>query len=161
MIEPNIKNMIKKLFLISIHTLFIAFIFISCDKDEVESLENHPSYRDGVYDGKNLTVTLNGNEAPTVTSVSVKSTLLDPNVDTDRDPNHVVGSSNPTYNSTIIVYGFPTVDTASTLETISDLRGFKGTATIQNITYEYVGEFTGDPLTTHDKQGLILQFTTK
>lgn len=71
MIEPNIKNMIKKLFLISIHTLFIAFIFISCDKDEVESLENHPSYRDGVYDGKNLTVTLNGNEAPTVTSVSV------------------------------------------------------------------------------------------
>lgn len=97
----------------------------------------------------------------TVTSVSVKSTLLDPNVDPDRDPDQVVGSSDPTYNSIVFVKGFPTVDTNLTLETVSDLRGFKGTTDINHVEYEYVGEFTGDPLTTHDKQGLILQFTTK
>lgn len=153
--------MTRKILIASICTLFMTILCVGCDKDEAESLENHPSYRDGVYEGKNLTVTLNGNEVPTVTSVSVKSTLLDPNVDPDIDPDQVVGSSNPTYNSTVIMKGFPTLDATSTLETISDLQGFKGTTAIKNVTYEYVGEFTGDPLTTHDKQGLILQFTTK
>lgn len=139
----------------------MALVFVGCDKDEVESLESHPSYRDGVYKGKNLSVTLDGDEVSTVISVSVKSTLLDPNVDPDRDPDQVVGSSNPTYKSTIIVTGFPIIDATSVFETVSDLRGFKGSTTIDDIEYEYVGEFTGDPLTTHDKQGLILQFSTK
>lgn len=153
--------MIKKQLLTGIHALLIAFIFVSCDKNEVESLENHFSYRDGVYEGKNLSVTLNGNEVSTVTSASVKSTLLEANVDPDRDPDQVVGSSNPTYKSVIVITGFPTIDATSTFETVSDLRGFKGTTIIDNILYNYVGEFTGDPLTTHDKQGLILQFSTK
>lgn len=153
--------MTKRILKASIYAMFTVFFCIGCDKDEAESVENHPSYRDGVYEGKNLSVTLNGNEVSTVTSVSVKSTLLDPNVDPDRDPDQVVGSSDPTYNSIVFVKGFPTVDTNLTLETVSDLRGFKGTTDINHVEYEYVGEFTGDPLTTHDKQGLILQFTTK
>lgn len=70
-------------------------------------------------------------------------------------------SSNPTYKSVIVITGFPTIDATSTFEAVSDLRGFKGTTTIENLVYNYVGEFTGDPLTTHDKQGLILQFSTK
>ena len=153
--------MITKNLLTSICSLFMALVFVGCDKDEVESLESHFSYRDGVYEGKNLSVTLDGDEVSTVISVSVKSTLLDPNVDPDRDPDQVVGSSNPTYKSTIIVIGFPIIDATSAFGTVSDLRGFKGSTTIDDIEYEYVGEFTGDPLTTHDKQGLILQFSTK
>lgn len=151
----------KKYLLTSISSLFMALLFVGCNKDEEESLESHFSYRDGVYEGKNLSVTLDGEAVSTVISVSVKSTLLDPNVDPDRDPGQVVGSSNPTYNSTVTVTGFPVIDATSTFETVSDLRGFKGSATIDDMEYEYVGEFTGDPLTTHDKQGLILQFSTK
>lgn len=153
--------MIKKLLLTGIYALLISLIFVSCDKDEVETLENHLSYRDGIYEGKNLSVTLNGIEVSTVTSVTVKSTLLESNVDKDRDPEQVVGSSNPTYKSVMVITGFPTIDATSTFEAVSDLRGFKGTTTIENLVYNYVGEFTGDPLTTHDKQGLILQFSTK
>lgn len=32
---------------------------------------------------------------------------------------------------------------------------------IQNIEYEYVGEFTGDPLSHHENKGLILKLSTK
>ena len=73
--------MITKNLLTGICSLFMALLFVSCDKDEVECLESHFSYRDGVYEGKNLSVTLNGEEVSTVISVSVQSTLLDPNVD--------------------------------------------------------------------------------
>lgn len=146
---------------IGVYALLMTIIIVACDNDDSESSVSHPNYRDGVFEGKNLSVTLNGDAVTSVTSVSIKSSLLDPNIDTDRDPDKFVSSTNPTYKSVIVIKGFPTTKATSTFETVSDMQGFKGTTTINDLSYDYVGEFTGHPLTTHDKQGLVLQFSSK
>lgn len=153
--------MTKNYLLTGLVTLMMVLFLSGCDNNDVESLESHPSYRDWVYEGQSLSVTLNGNPMPSVTSVSVKSELLNPNIDHDRDPDKVVSSSNPTYTSTIRIAGFPSPKVTSSFVTVSDLQGFKGTATIDGVAYGYEAVFTGDPLTTHDRQGLVLHFTTE
>lgn len=151
----------RKYFLYAVFALCFTFIFSSCQEDDEESQLIQFSYRDYTYQGKNLSVYLNGEELTTVGYVDVKSTMIHTNADPYRDPDKDVVSANPTYNSTIKIHGFPTINATSTFKTISDLMGFKGATSIENVDYEYIGEFTGDPLSGHEFQGLILQLTTK
>ena len=139
----------------------MTYNFTSCHEDVVMSSEKFPSYRDGLFEGKNLKVTLNGKEIKTVEFVKINSNLLDPNVDTDIDTTTVVGSANPIYWSSITIKGFPTEKETQEFVTISTLQGFEGLARINRMWFEYEGEFTGDPLMHHDNQGLILNFYLK
>ena len=156
----NLINMKTKIFNLIMVTIFLTIGFISCSKDEPDSVVNHPSYRDGIYKGSQLTVTLNGKEVSTVSSVTLTSTLKDANVSPDKGPDDFNYPSNPTYYTTVKIIGFPNQGKTSTFTTISDLMGFEGETEIDNVGYEYVGEFTGDPLWHHDNQGLILNFTS-
>jgi len=138
------------------------FVFFGCSDDETEIYgPNTPSYRDGVYSGKQLTFTLDGAEVPTVTSVFLRSTLKDANLSPDKGPDDVCYPSNPTYYTTVKIEGFPKKGETTTFKTVSDIMGFKGEMTVGGVTYDYIGEFTGDPLMHHDTQGLILNMTTK
>lgn len=56
--------MIRKYLLTSSCSLFTALLFVGCDKDEVESLESHFSYRDGVYEGKTCQLPLTEKKYP-------------------------------------------------------------------------------------------------
>lgn len=146
------------------HIFNFTYIFIlvsslySCDNNE-ESAAEHPSYRDGTYSGKQLTVSLDGQDLTTVSSVTLSSKLLNANVSPDKNSTQVVPPSNPTFTTTVEMDGFPDAGQKSSFTTISDLMGFNGTTTIQGVNYKYNATFTGDPLTTHDNQGLILRFT--
>lgn len=141
--------------------LAVGLIALSGCSDEPDSVPNSPSYRDGVYSGKQLTFNLDGEEVTTVSSVTLTSTLKDANVSPDKDPDDFNYPSNPTYYTTVRIVGFPKQGKTSTFTTVSDIMGFKGDAKIGDVDYEYVGEFTGDPLLHHDNQGLILNMTTK
>ena len=141
--------------------LILGLVSISACSDDEPSVPNSPSYRDGVYSGKQLTFTLNGEDMASVTSVTLTSTLLNANVSPDKGPDDFNYPSNPTYTTTVKISGFPKSGKTATFKTVSDLLGFSGTATIQGVEYEYTGEFTGDPLMHHDNQGLIMSMTTK
>lgn len=138
-----------------------SMLLFTCCSDEPDSVPNSPSYRDGVYSGQQLTFTLDGEEVPTVSSVTLTSILKDANVSPDKGPDDFNYPSNPTYYTTVKIVGFPKQGKTSAFTTVSDLMGFKGDAKIGDVDYEYVGEFTGDPLLHHDNQGLILNMTTK
>ncbi len=143
--------------------LFIVpLVILSCNNEETEpSLPNSPSYRDGIYSGKQLEFSVDGKESITVSSVTLTSRLLDANLDPDKDPDQIAHPSDPTYTTTVSIAGFPLEGDKSSFVTVSNIMGFKGTTMIQNIEYEYVGEFTGDPLSHHENKGLILKLTTK
>ena len=149
-----------KILNIIIVTLLFITGFSSCSNDEPESIPNYPSHRDGIFSGNQLTFTLDGIEVSSVTSVTLNSTLKDANVSPDNGKDGNIVASNPTYNTTIKIVGFPVKGETSTFSTISDLMGFEGGTRIDNMDYGYVGEFTGDPLNHHDNQGLILNFWT-
>jgi hypothetical protein len=141
--------------------VLLSGIVVSCDGDEPEAVVTSFSYRDGVYSGNQLKILVNGVEVTTVNSVTVTSTLKDANVSTDKDQNDFNYPSNPTYDTTIKIVGFPKQGEVATFTTISDITGFTGETKINEIMYEYIGEFTGDPLMNHDNQGLILNMNTK
>lgn len=136
----------------------LAVSLCSCSDDE-ELLINSPSYRDGVYSGTQLTVTLDGEEVETVKSVTLSSTLLDANISQDKKPDQIVNPSDPTYTTVVKIVGFPSSNETCSFTTVSNLEGFYGTASIQGSEYNYEAVFTGNPLLHHDNQGLILRFT--
>lgn len=148
----------KKLFLI---LTILGFIFCSCSKDDEPVGERYPSHRDGIYSGSQLLVTLDGNPLISVTSVKLESQILDVNQSPDKEPDEIVPPINPTYTTKVTITGFPKSGKTSTFETISDLVGFEGSTSIDGVEYQYVGEFTGDPLANQNNQGLILNFTTE
>ncbi|MCH5238309.1 MAG: hypothetical protein J1E95_11025 [Muribaculaceae bacterium] len=151
-----------------INAIFLAtmfFVSTACNEEDVKSSVSYPSYRDGTYEGKYLTVTLDGKTVASVKSVSIKSELIDTNVNPDSGPESL--EMDPIYNTRIMVVGFPVEDETIVFRTVSDLQGFEGITRINNTGsafnntyYRYKGTFTGDPLTIHDKQGLILAFST-
>ena len=148
----------KKLFLI---LTILGFLVCSCSKDDEPVGQRYPSHRDGIYSGSQLLVTLDGNPLSSVISVKLESQILEVNQSPDKEPDEIVPPINPTYTTKVTLTGFPKSGKTSTFETISDLLGFEGSASIDGVEYQYVGEFTGDPLANHDNQGLILNFTTE
>lgn len=145
--------------LLSAFCLFLCLSLSSCSNDETETEAVSPSYRDGVYSGEQLTVTLDGKDLTTVSSVTITSKMLNANVSPDKDSSQVAYPSNPTYTTTVELDGFPASGKTSSFTTVSTLVGFSGTASIQGVEYKYDATFTGDPLARHDKQGLVLSFT--
>ena len=148
----------KKLFLI---LSILGFIVCACRKDDCSAGQRYPSHRDGIYSGAQLLVILDGNPITSVTSVKLESQILDVNQSPDKEPDEIVPPINPTYTTKVTITGFPKSGKTSTFETISDLVGFEGSTSIDGVEYQYVGEFTGDPLANHDNQGLILNFSTE
>lgn len=159
--EFKFYDMRKQVFLSGLVALFVCILFTSCNNNEPHSLK--PSYRDGKYEGKNLTVFLNGEELTTVAYVTIRSELIDNNLNPDTDGDSI--EMDPVYHSQVTIEGFPGRNDTFTFAALSDLEGFEGITKINvpaSIYYgqyvEFVGEFTGDPLTAHDQQGLILKF---
>ena len=147
----------KLLTILSVLSIFIC----SCSKDDEPVGQRYPSHRDGIYSGTQLLVTLDGNPVTSVTSVKLESQILDVNQSPDKEPDEIVPPINPTYTTKVTITGFPKSGKTSSFETISDLLGFEGSTFIDGVEYQYVGEFTGDPLAHHDNQGLILNFSTE
>lgn len=142
----------------SIVLLGILFLIFPSCHNEPDSVTESFSYRDGVYSGSQLTVTLDGKNVTSVRSVTLSSKLLDTNLSPDKDPDQFVHPSNPTYTTIVTIDGFPTSKESSSFTTVSDLMGFKGDTDIKGVEYKYDAEFTGDPLLHHANQGLILRF---
>lgn len=142
--------------------LLIVFAFcVACSNDEPsEPIIGHPSLRDGVFSGEQLTVKLNGELLSTVASVTLNSELFESYPQEDDGSGDIL-MNYVTFKSKIIIVGFPSPKKITQFETISDYVEFKGTTVIDGVTYEYQGEFTGSPLHRHENQGLILQFYTK
>lgn len=154
--------MTKKVLFTYCFCLFcLSLVYIACSNDNDGPAISHPSYRDGVYEGEKLSVTLDGKEVPTIEKVTLTSEFLKNRPSTEPLPDSVWAASDPTYTTVVKVVGFPTKGKTTTFETISDMEGFNGTTTIANTTYDYTATFTGHPLDWHKNQGLILQFTTK
>lgn len=151
----------KKEILSSIFMLFAVLIFSSCsDNEPYQSI--HPSPRDGVYEGKNLTVTIDGEIATSIKSVRIFSERIgfaEGTVIGDTTP-----GSNPIFHTSVIFKGFPGIDEELSLKTVSTLYYFDGncniTVTDGTKYYEYTGTFTGDPYSPHSDQGLILEFNS-
>ena len=140
---------------------FLSIIMCSCSKEEEPVGQRYPSHRDGIYSGAQLLVTLDGEPVSSVTSVKLESQILDVNQSPDKEPDEIVPPINPTYITKVTIKGFPKSGKTSSFETISDIMGFEGSTSIDGVEYQYVGEFTGDPLAHHDNQGLILNFSTE
>lgn len=141
--------------------LFVSFFLISCHNEGEPEIQRYPSHRDGIYYGTQLIVNLNGISVSSVTSVTLESQILDVNQSPDKESDEIVPPINPTYTTKVTITGFPKSGKTSTFETISDLVGFEGITSIDGVEYQYVGEFTGDPLAHHNNQGLILNFSTE
>lgn len=149
----------KKEFILSdIIILFVAILFTGCNKNEsFQSLQ--PSPRDGVYEGKNLTVTINGEPATSIKSVRIFSEKI------GYANGIVIGDdktgSNPAFHTSVIFNGFPGSDKELSLMTISTLYYFDGNFNLRTGNsvqyYEFSGRFVGNPDATHSEQGLILE----
>lgn len=137
--------------------VFSLLSISSCsnNEDPNEPAISHPSHRDGTFSGSKLTVTLNGTKVESANTAVMKSELLNSNPYPDG-----LGS-NPTFTSKIIIYGFPGPKDQTTLNTVTDLMGFKDEVTLNDKKYIYTGTFTGTPLLHHDNQGLIIDFVNK
>lgn len=144
---------------LSILTFLLVAIVTSysCNNNEGpdEPAISHPSHRDGTFSGSKLTVTLNGAKVESAKTAVMKSELLNSNPYPDG-----LGS-NPTFTSKIIIYGFPCPKDQTTLNTVTDLMGFKDEVTLNDKKYIYTGTFTGTPLLHHENQGLIIDFVNK
>lgn len=151
----------KTIILSSIFTLFVAILLSGCNKEEpYQSI--HPSPRDGVYEGKNLIVTINGEEVKSIKSVRIFSEIIgyaEGTVINDQQP-----GSNPIYHTSVIFDGFPGTNGIMTLKTVSTLYYFDGKFNLNTSEgvkyYEYSGTFTGDPNSPHIEQGLVLEFNS-
>ncbi len=140
-----------------IYSLLVALLLAACGK-EVDEPAVASSHRDGDYSGEQLTITLDGKDLTSVSSVALHSVLINSNYKVDENGNE---SINPTYETTITLVGFPQAKKKSSFVTQTDLSGFSGTTTIAGVEYRFVGEFTGHPLLRHENQGLILKLYTK
>ena len=151
----------KNTILSSILMLFATLFFYACnDNEPYQSLQ--PSPRDGVYEGENLTVTIDGEPVTSIKSVRIFSETIS---DTQGP---VVGDqkpgSNPVFTTSVIINGFPGADKEISFHTVSTLYYFFGECNISLTDgiqyYEYDATFTGDPYSPYSEQGLILEFTT-
>lgn len=132
----------------------------ACSNDEPQNSQQTPSLRDRIYSGKNLTVFIDGNLTTSVASANVKSQLR-PGGKVEEDENGNI-VSNPEYDTRILLIGFPEKNDITVLSTVMrNYRDFEGEVTSRNITYSYIGEFTGSPLEHGDNQGCIIRFTRK
>lgn len=152
----------KNFILSSILILLTALMFSSCHENEpYQSI--HPSPRDGVYEGENLTVTINGEPAPTIKSVRIFSEIIGYAEATviGGDPTN---ESQPIYHTSVIFNGFPGTNKEMSLKTVSTLYNFEGKFNIAETNgiqyYEFSGIFTGEPDSPHSEQRLILEFTS-
>ena len=151
----------KYLFFTASLALFI-FIFLSaCSKNEPDIPQ--PSPRDGVYEGENLTVTIDGEPATTIKSVKISSQKIPYANGIGVGDNGGMEGKNPVYDTSIVFEGFPETREEITLKTVSTLFYFDGdfqlTTEENSVRYfNYVGSFTGDPASPHSEQGLILEF---
>lgn len=136
--------------------------FSSCSNDDTDDeATNFGSLRDYTYDGSRLSVTLDGQNLSNVTSAVVKSTLYRTEKG-EPDPSIIINYSNIVYKSVVTLNGFPSAKMTTTLETLMyDNKVFDGETTVNHKTYSYHGEFTGDPMDSYNKQGLVIQFTSK
>lgn len=152
----------KNLILSSIFILFVSILFSGCNNNEpYQSI--HPSPRDGVYEGENLTVTINGEPAKTIKSVRIFSEII------GYAEGTVIGGnpsqdSNPVYHTSVILNGFPGIKGEMVLKTVSTIYYFDGRFSVSggdiNHYYEFSGTFTGNPDSPHSIQGLILEFSS-
>ena len=153
----------KYLFSTGTFVLFISILLSSCNKNEPEIPQ--PSPRDGVYEGENLTITIDGEPATSIKSVSVSSLKIPYAQGTIVGDNGSTGDNRlDVYDTSIIINGFPGTNEELIIETVSDLYYFYGIFNIR-ITdgvqyYEFLGTFTGDPDSPHSEQGLVLEFTS-
>ena len=152
----------KNIILSSILMLFATLIFSACkDNEPYQSI--NPSPRDGVYEGKNLTVTIDGEPATTIKSVRIFSYMIGYAEGTVIGGNNTPGS-NSVYHTSVIFKDFPGVDEELTLKTVSTLYYFDGQFNVSLSDrvqfYEFNGIFTGDHDSPHSEQGLILEFTS-
>ena len=143
--------------------LCISFFSSSCSKNEPDVPE--PSPRDGVYEGENLTVTMNGEPVSSIKSVVIKSRKMPYSQSLIVGGNDLMGETNrDVYNTSVIFTGFPGTDEEINLETVSSIYYFDGKFSINMPAgiqyYEFSGTFTGDPHLPHSEQGLILDFTS-
>ena len=150
----------KNIILSGILMLFATLIFSACnDNEPYQSVQ--PSPRDGVYEGENLIVTIDGEPAPSIKSVRVfseKIAYAEGPVIGDQKP-----GSNPVFTTLLIINGFPGADKEISFHTVSTLYYFDGECSISEVDgikyYEFSGTFSGDPDAPHSEQGLILEFT--
>lgn len=139
--------------------LFATIIFSSCnDNEPYQSLQ--PSPRDGVYEGHNLTVTIDGEPVTSIKSVRIFSETIGYFQGmVIGDQNH---GSNPAFHTSVIFKGFPGTNEELTLKTVSTLYYFDGKFNVRLTDgvkyYEFFGTFTGKPDSPHSEQGLILEF---
>ena len=154
----------KNIILSGILLLLATFMFSSCnDNEPYQSI--HPSPRDGVYEGENLIVTIDGEPATSIKSVRIFSEIIGYAEGTVVGGNGINGTdSNPVYHTSIILNGFPGTNKELTLKTVSTLYYFDGNFDISLTDrvqfYEFNGIFTGDPDSPHSEQGLLLKFTS-
>lgn len=154
----------KSFFLVGILPLFLSMFLFSCSKNEPDVPV--PSPRDGVYEGDNLMVTIDGNEIVSINSVMVTSLKIPYTggfIVGDNGINDNNGSA--VYDTSVIFSGFPETDEEIVLKTVSTLSYFDGSLQLKTPDreiqyYEYSGKFTGDPDSPHSEQGLILEFKT-
>ena len=150
----------KNVILSSLLIVFATLGLTGCSKDEPHSV--NPSPRDGLYEGKNLTVSLDGEPVTTVKSVRILSEILG----YGYDENGFENISDPYFHTIVEITGFPTANENFRFNTISNLYGFEGTLKVTDamspsLAGEYLNfeaTFTGYPFASHDLQGLIIQF---
>ncbi len=140
----------------------LLFALSSCSNDDTDDeATNFGSLRDYTYDGSRLSVTLDGQSLSIVKSAVVKSTLYRTEKG-EPDPSIIINYSHIVYKSVVTLNGFPSAKMTTTLETLMyDNKEFDGETTVNHKTYSYHGEFTGDPMDSYSKQGLVIQFTSK
>lgn len=138
----------------------VCLCCVSCDNDdEPYDAIAQRSYRDGVYSKSQTELYIDGTRIGSVTSVIIKSQLI-----SFRDNGTgYYGSSveiDPVYDTQIKICGFPMASGVGDIEfiTVSDMSGFSGQTRIDGRDYSYEGQFTGDPLSHHDRQGIIISF---
>lgn len=153
----------RNLILSSIWIVFSTFILSSCDKNEPDI--PLPSPRDGIYEGENLSVIIDGEPVTSIKSVNISSLKIPyAKVNAVGDNGSTGGNSLDVYNTSVIFTGFPGIKEELTLETVSTIYYFNGNFNIRATGgiqyYEFIGTFTGNPSSPNSDQGLILEFNS-
>lgn len=151
----------KNLFFTGTLTILISLFLSACSTNEPYVSE--PSLRDGVYEGENLTITIDGEPATSIKFVSISSLKI-PNAQgiIVGDNGSVGGDRTDVYDTSVIFKGFPGVNGEISLMTVSTLYYFDGKFNVsvndEVKYYKFSGTFTGDPDSPLSEQGLILEF---
>ena len=137
--------------------LLMGAVLTSCSNDTDMENFDFKSPRDADYSGAQLSFTFNDQEVAEVGKISIQSVPFGERYNFVGPADDGIAPDEMLYISTIHIYDFPEPGEVFGFNTVSTVKGFKGSETIRFADYRFEGTFTGPVMPGQGERGLILK----